>query len=65
MLIKVNGNSEEVSRCTIAQLIGQKGLDTESLVVEHNFRILNRDEWENVFLTEEDNLELLTFVGGG
>ncbi|MFO7154969.1 MAG: sulfur carrier protein ThiS [Caldicoprobacter oshimai] len=34
-------------------------------MVEHNYRIVRSEEWQNIVLKENDNLEILKFVGGG
>jgi sulfur carrier protein len=33
--------------------------------VEYNFQILPEQGWEKIILQENDNLEILRFVGGG
>lgn len=65
MQIKINGKPEEITPCTIAQLVTQRGIEPASLVVEHNLNIVKQDQWSRVELVEGDTLELLSFVGGG
>lgn len=65
MNIRINGKVETVDSCTIAELVMAKGLPAESLVVEHNRQIVKQVQWTEVSLKEEDQLELLSFVGGG
>ena len=65
MQITVNGKSETLSPCSIIDLIISKGLKPESVVVEHNYKIVKREVWSNVFLKENDNLEVISMVGGG
>ena len=65
MQIKINGKTEEITPCTIAQLVNHRGLTPQSLVVEHNLNIVKQDQWPEIELTEGDTLELLSFVGGG
>ena len=65
MNIRVNGKVETVAPCTIAELVLAKSLPAESLVVEHNFEIVKQGQWTEVSLKEDDQLELLSFVGGG
>ena len=65
MNICVNGKVETTDSCTIAELVMAKGLPTESLVVEHNLEIVKQVQWTEVSLKEDDQLELLSFVGGG
>ena len=65
MNITVNGTSETIAPCTIAELIDRKGLKRESLVVEYNQQIVKQDRWESIVLRDGDSIELLNFVGGG
>jgi sulfur carrier protein len=65
MQLTINGREEEIMARTIAELVHQKGLDADRLVVEHNMNIVKQDQWRYVQLREGDTLELLSFVGGG
>ncbi len=65
MNILVNGRDEAIDPCTIAELVGAKGLPAGSLVVEHNRQIVKQAQWSEVHFMEGDELELLSFVGGG
>ena len=65
MKITVNGNPETIDACSIAGYLAGKGLTGEGVVVEHNYQIVKRAEWSKVQLNENDNLEVLSFVGGG
>ncbi len=65
MNICVNGKVETVDPCTIAELVVAKGLSAQSLVVEYNREIVKQTQWAEVSLEEDDQLELLSFVGGG
>ncbi|MBW2366270.1 MAG: sulfur carrier protein ThiS [Deltaproteobacteria bacterium] len=65
MIITINGNSEEISDGSILTYIKGKGLAPEALVVEHNYKIVKKDKWDQTLLQENDNLEILSFVGGG
>lgn len=65
MNIFVNGKQETIDLCTIADLVGVKGIPAGSLVVEHNRHIVKQAQWEEILLKEGDQLELLSFVGGG
>jgi len=64
--IMINGQETEFSEgITIAELIVKKGLNPNSIVVEHNYEIIKKDSWSRIVLQQNDNLEILTFVGGG
>lgn len=41
------------------------GYNPERVVVQHNGRILTREEWTGVTVRENDRIDILQFVGGG
>lgn len=66
MRICVNGEAAEVTDgLTVAELVAGKGLNPNTVVVEHNLVILPKEEWSKLVLTAEDKVEIITFVGGG
>ena len=66
MNIRINGRDEKMSKAAnIAELISDKGLSPARVVVEHNLRVIPQEEWAKTFLKEDDNIEIVSFVGGG
>lgn len=66
MNIKINGNPESVGKITtMADLVTEKRLSPDRIVVEHNYRIAPKEEWPGITLRENDNVEIVSFVGGG
>ncbi len=66
MIIKINGKDEAVdSKLNLAELIKNKSLLPERIVVEHNLRIVRKEQWQKVILQEGDNIEIISFMGGG
>jgi thiamine biosynthesis protein ThiS len=65
MDITVNGKNESISADTIAAYIRAKGMNPKALVVELNGQVIVSDRWGQTPLCEGDQLELLSFVGGG
>jgi thiamine biosynthesis protein ThiS len=64
--IEVNGEPHEVAPgSTISQLLEALNVHAPLLVVEHNQRILKREEYGAVQLHEGDSIEIVHFVGGG
>ena len=50
---------------TLADLLGELGLDARAVVVELNRRIVRRPELAATRLSDGDAVELVHFVGGG
>lgn len=66
MVISLNGKKTEVKEgITLKELMSENGLEPERVVVEYNYQVLKQDKWDETLLKENDNLEVLRFVGGG
>ena len=66
MTIVCNGQSREVAPgTTIAQLIGQLGLNPRQVAVEVNLDVVPRAQHASHVLCSGDRVELVTLVGGG
>jgi len=64
--IQVNGESREVSPgTTVDALLRQLQLDRRYLAVERNLQLIPRAEHASVVLEPNDQLEVVTLVGGG
>jgi sulfur carrier protein len=66
MIVKINGKAEEIQNAgNIAELLLRKGLSRERVVVEHNCRIIPKEQLQAAVLNDNDNVEIVSFVGGG
>jgi len=66
MRIKVNGQEESLEQeIRLTEFLKSKGLELDRLVIEYNKRVVNKEEWEEILLKDQDSLEALRFVGGG
>ena len=65
MKIKVNGQDHEVAGgTTVTQLIEQHKLTPSKVAIELNRRLIRTGKYDTV-LKEGDEVEIVTFVGGG
>lgn len=64
-MAKINGKEENVGRITISELLKQKEFNEKVVVVEINEEIVPKNEYESYRITEEDVVEVVSFVGGG
>jgi thiamine biosynthesis protein ThiS len=65
MNLKVNGQDRDVPVGTsVLQLIEQHKLTPQKVAVELNRRLIRSEKYETV-LNEGDEVEIVTFVGGG
>ncbi|MFZ5595796.1 MAG: sulfur carrier protein ThiS [Bacillota bacterium] len=68
MAIKVilNGREEALPEgITVSGLVSLKGISPDTVIVEHNYSLLKKEDWSGVVLKEADRIEILRFVGGG
>ena len=65
MEITVNGVPEHTGHETLEELVRSRGLETGALIVEHNFKVIPKETWDQTRLQPGDTIELLSFVGGG
>ncbi len=65
MLVKVNGEDRDVTEgITLRALVGEFKLTPEKVAIELNRRLARADKYDTV-LKAGDEVEIVTFVGGG
>ncbi|MEN6621628.1 MAG: thiamine phosphate synthase [Smithella sp.] len=64
---RINGKEELISENspTLQELIINRGLLPQKVVVEVNLKIIPREQWPNIQLQNNDHVEIISFVGGG
>lgn len=50
---------------TLFDFLKNAGYDSVTIAVEQNGRIVPKAEYSDTWLTQEDTLEIVNFVGGG
>lgn len=66
MDIIINGKTEKIDEgFSIGDLLREKNLDFDSVVVEHNTVIIDKADYDTIELKDTEVLEVLRFVGGG
>jgi thiazole synthase len=64
--IHVNGGLRRITvGVTIADMLGELGLDPRKVAVERNLEIVPRSTFGDVHVDEGDAYEIVHFVGGG
>ena len=53
------------NRITLLELINYFNYNTSLLVLEYNNSICNKKNWNQIYLTNNDKIEIITIVGGG
>ena len=66
MQITVNGQQHHKDgRLSVAELLDEMSLDRRRVAVELNKRIVRRKDYAATILAPNDELEIVTLVGGG
>ena len=66
MKVKINGKEQDTAGLvSLSELIESKGLSQKAIVIEHNYNIILKEKWPETILDEGDNIEIVSFVGGG
>ncbi|MCC6544306.1 MAG: sulfur carrier protein ThiS [Nitrospirae bacterium] len=66
MNVMINGKSDKIHEGTsLLTLLEQLEIDPGRVAVEHNMEIVNKGDFNNTILKDNDTLEIITFVGGG
>ena len=64
-MIKINGESLDVSGKTVENFLTCAGYDINRVAVELNGDILPKSQYKNTYLCDGDSVEVVSFVGGG
>jgi sulfur carrier protein len=64
--IYVNGKATDVpDGLTLSGLVAQRRLNPDTIIVEHNYNLVQKERWDGIMLKENDRVEILRFVEGG
>ncbi len=64
-MVKINGEEKVIAGKNLLEYLKEAGFEPERVVVERNFEIVPKDQLGNVTIQDEDEIEVLRFVGGG
>ena len=64
-MVKINGEEKTIAGKNLLEYLKEVGFEPERVVVERNFEIIPKDQLGNVTIQDEDEIEVLRFVGGG
>lgn len=63
-MIIINGEKHENPK-TLDNLIKILKINKKHVVIFINGKIINKKDWKNIIINENDNIEIITLVGGG
>ncbi|MDR2099748.1 MAG: sulfur carrier protein ThiS [Campylobacteraceae bacterium] len=65
MILYVNGEELETDAKTMEALIKELGIENQIMAAAVNLNVIKKENWNTYELKDNDNVELLRFVGGG
>jgi sulfur carrier protein len=66
LLIKINGEPREIDDgSSLSSLVALLKLKSEQVAIELNREVVRRVEWQSTLLKDDDQVEIVHFVGGG
>ena len=66
MKIIINGETKEIpNEVNIIELLESFSLPKERIAIELNKQVVRKKDWENIKITNADQIEVIHFVGGG
>ena len=64
-MVKINGEEKNVAGMTVAEYLATTNYDPKRIAVERNGDIVPKAQYRNTLLCDGDNVEVVSFVGGG
>lgn len=64
-MVKVNGTELDIAGKTISEYLNETNYDPKRIAIEKNGDIVFKSLYGETVLQDGDNLEVVSFVGGG
>ena len=64
-MVEINSEEMDVAGKTVAQYLVTTNYDLKRIAVERNGDIVPKAQYDNTVLQDGDNVEVVSFVGGG
>ena len=64
-MVKINGEEKNVAGMTVAEYLATTNYDQKRIAVERNGDIVPKSQYGDTLLCDGDNIEVVSFVGGG
>ena len=64
-MVKINGVELDIAGKTVAKYLATTNYDPKRIAVERNGDIVPKSQYGDTLLCDGDNVEVVSFVGGG
>jgi thiamine biosynthesis protein ThiS len=63
--ITINGEKRQIKPAKISELVVNLELDARKIAIERNLEIVPRSKYDETWVADGDNIEIVAFIGGG
>ena len=64
-MVRINGEDLDVGGKSVAEYLNSAGYDLMRVAVELNGDIVPKSQYSEIVFKDDDNVEVVSFVGGG
>ena len=64
-MAKINGKYEEINNINLLDYLTKNKYRTDRIVVDFNWNIIKKEDFEKINIKNTDKIEIVCFVGGG
>ena len=64
-MVKINGTAVDAAGKTVSEYLAETDYDPKRIAVERNGEIVPKAQYDQVVLANGDEIEVVSFVGGG
>ncbi len=64
-MLTINGEEKEAANLTLAAYLAKMSYDSKKIAVERNGEIIPKAQYSETVLQDGDQIEIVSFVGGG
>ena len=64
-MVRINGKACDAAGRTVAEYLADAEYDVKRIAVERNGEIIPRSCYDSAVLQDDDDVEVVSFVGGG
>jgi sulfur carrier protein len=66
MKVKINGEEKEIeSHKNVLNIIEDCRLNKDAIVIEYNMDVLDKNKYNDTYIKDGDQIEIVRFMGGG
>lgn len=64
-MVQINGTPVDTAGKTISAYLAETDYDPARIAIEQNGKIVPKSQYDKTFLSDDDVIEVVSFVGGG